>query len=129
MWFPVWQSYPKICVCIYNTVALSISLYCSWTCRMGFEIYTSSQTKTLITYKLLVAEEKEIVISHMWIFFYLKFCKTVTITFIKVCIIFCMLRKREAICDFKSVIHHKTQQHSLDHFVPLSFFLVMFNDL
>lgn len=40
-----------------------------------------------------------------------------------------MLREREAICNFKSVIHHKTQQHSLDHFIALSFFLVMFNDL
>lgn len=128
MQFPMWQSYPKICVCIYNTVALSISLYCSWTRRMGFEIYTSSQTKTLIIYKLPVAEEKQSLFCTREVF-YLKFCRTVTITFIKVCIIFCMLRKREAIGDFKSVIHHKTQQHSLDHFIPLSFFLVMFNDL
>lgn len=51
------------------------------------------------------------------------------LTFIEVSIILCMLRKREAVGDFKSVFHHQPQQHTLDDFIALALFLIMFDDL
>lgn len=89
------------------------------------------KTKTLSDHTEPIGrgEKKSLFANTAGVCFTTSSAKIVAITFIKVCIIFCMLREGETICDFKSVIHHKTQQHSLDHFIPLSFFLVMFNDL
>lgn len=55
--------------------------------------------------------------------------KMSTLTFIKVSIIFCVLGKRKAVGNFKSIFYNKAQKHSLNHLSSLSFFLVMFDNL
>lgn len=52
-----------------------------------------------------------------------------SLTFIKVCIVLCVLREGEAVGDLQPVIDHEAQQDALDNLTPLALFLVMLDNL
>lgn len=55
--------------------------------------------------------------------------RLLSLTFIKVCIVLCVLREGEAVGDLQPVIDHEAQQDALDNLTPLALFLVMLDNL
>ncbi len=52
-----------------------------------------------------------------------------SVTFIKVCIILCVLGEGEAVGDLQPVVHYQAQQDALNHLAALALFLVVLDNL
>ncbi len=50
-------------------------------------------------------------------------------TFVKVCIVLCVLGEGEAVGDLQSVVDNQAQQDALNHLAALALFLVVLDNL